>query len=56
MTTYLPVIIPFMIGMVIFGLLRRRDTDPMISGVAATFASMGLVVAYYAFIITTGGI
>ncbi|CAN5703190.1 hypothetical protein BH23CHL2_BH23CHL2_24070 [soil metagenome] len=56
MTAYLPVIIPFCIGMILFGLLRRRDTDPMISGVAATFLSMILVVAYYAFVLATGRI
>ncbi|MEZ4524195.1 MAG: hypothetical protein R3A46_21565 [Thermomicrobiales bacterium] len=56
MSSYLPVIVPFCLGMVIFGLLRRRDTDPMISGIAATFLSMILVVAYYAFILTTGRI
>jgi hypothetical protein len=54
MQQYLPVIIPFLIGMGLFGLLRRRDTNPMLSGVAATFLSVVLVVAYFAFIITTG--
>lgn len=54
MTSYLPIIIPFLIGMGLFGFLRQRDKDPMISGMAATFLSMALVVAYYAFAITTG--
>jgi hypothetical protein len=54
MTNYLPIIIPFLIGMGLFGFLRQRDKDPMISGMAATFLSMALVVAYYAFAITTG--
>ncbi len=54
MQQYLPVIIPFLIGMGLFGVLRQRDANPFISGVAATFFSMILVVAYYVFAITTG--
>lgn len=56
MIAYLPVIVSFCIGMTIFVLLRRRDTDPMLSGVAAVFLSMVFVVGYYAFILTTGRI
>lgn len=54
MTVYLPVIISFSIGMTVFVLLRQRDTNPMVSGVAAVFLSMALVVGYYAFILSTG--
>jgi len=56
MTVYLPVIVSFSIGMTVFVLLRQRDTNPMISGAAAVFLSMALVVGYYAFILTTGRI
>jgi hypothetical protein len=54
MTNNLPIIIPFLVGMSLFGLLRHRDKDPMLSGVAAMFLSMVLVIGYYAFALSTG--
>ncbi|HLT20356.1 MAG TPA: hypothetical protein VKZ96_12915 [Thermomicrobiales bacterium] len=54
MQQYLPVIIAFLAGMAIFALLRRRDANPMLSGIAATGFSMILVIAYFTFIIATG--
>lgn len=56
MSVYLPVIIPFFIGMGIFGLLRRRDTHPIVSGIAATFLSMAIVIGWFVFIVATGRI
>jgi hypothetical protein len=56
MGAYLPVIISFLVGMGIFGLLRRRDKDPIVSGVVATFLSMVIVAAYFVFILKTGRI
>ena len=56
MQVYLPVIIAFLVGMGLFAFLRRREANPALSGLAATFLSMILVVAFYAFIITTGRI
>ncbi len=56
MTAYVPVIVPFFIGMGLFGLLRRRDKDPVISGIAATALSMALVVAYFVFTFQTGSL
>lgn len=56
MTAYIPIIVPFFLGMGVFGLLRRRDKDPVVSGIAATFFSMAIVVAYFFFIFKTGNI
>lgn len=56
MSAYLPVIIPFFVGMGLFGLLRRRDTSPIISGIAATVLSMAIVVVYFVIILKTGRI
>ena len=54
MGAYLPIIIPFFVGMGIFGFLRQRDKDPIVSGIAATFLSMFIVAAYFVFILKTG--
>ena len=56
MSAYLPVIIAFVVGMGVFGLMRRRDMHPVLSGVAATGLSMIVVIAYFAFIVSTGRI
>jgi hypothetical protein len=56
MQQYLPVIIAFLVGMALFALLRRRDANPVLSGIAATGFSMFLVIAYFAFVISTGRI
>lgn len=56
MSAYLPVIIAFVVGMGVFALMRRRDLHPVLSGAAATALSMIVIVAYFAFIVTTGRI
>lgn len=54
MLAYIPVIIAFSVGMGIFAVMRRREIHPVLSGAAATFLSMIVIVAYFAFIVTTG--
>ena len=56
MSAYIPLIIAFIVGMGVFGLMRRRDMHPVLSGAAATGLSVIVVIAYFAFIISTGRI
>lgn len=50
---YLLVIVPTVVGLGLFGLLRERDTQPVLAGCAAMALAVGLVVAYFLFIILT---
>ncbi len=54
MQEYFAITVAFLTGMAVFSLLRRRDTNPILSGIAATFFSMTLVVGYVIFLFTTG--
>ncbi len=50
---YLVVIVPTLAGLGLFGLLRQRDTQPVVTGCAAIVVAVGLVAAFFAFIILT---
>lgn len=50
---YLLVLVPTLAGLGLFGLLRGRDTQPVVAGCAAMVLAVGLVAAFFAFIILT---
>lgn len=50
---YLLVLVPALAGLGLFGLLRGRDTQPVVAGCAAMFLAVGLVAAFFALIILT---
>ena len=54
MLAYLAVVVAFCLGMGVFAFMRRHEINPFLSGIAATFLSMIVVIAYFAFIVTTG--
>jgi hypothetical protein len=51
---YLLVIVPAFVGLGLFGLLRGRDTQPVAAGCVSIALAVGLVAAYFLFIILTG--
>jgi hypothetical protein len=53
---YAPVIVAFLLGMGVFGFMRQRDKDPVLSGVAATVLSMTVAIVLFIVALKTGNL
>ena len=48
---YLVIIVPAAVALGLFGLLRRRDTQPVVAGCAASALAIALVALYFVVVI-----